>query len=144
MKRIIPLCVKPRLGVIVSIIAILDSNGKAFAQPTNDNCVNAVNLIPAAPGAACAAATTGTVANATNSGVPVGLCVGAADDDVWYMFTATSINHTITLTNIGANLAGTGGGPRIQVFSGSCGALTSVACGVSPLNITTLAVGVTY
>jgi hypothetical protein len=128
----------------VLVIAILQANSEAFAQPINDNRAAATVLFPAAPGAACAGATTGTVANATNSGVPVGLCVGNPDDDVWYQFTATSVNHTITITNIGANLAGTGAGPRIQLFSGTCGALTSVACGLSPVAATTLSVGAVY
>jgi hypothetical protein len=76
--------------------------------------------------------------------VAVAPCIGNPDDDVWYRFTTTSTDHVITLSNLGANLTGTGGGPRIQLFSGACGGLTSVACGTTTINITTLARNVTY
>jgi hypothetical protein len=145
MKKLLHVCAKLPFCIIVLLISILQLNNSAFAQaPANDNCALAIALTPGAPGAACAGSTAGTVANATNSGIGVAPCAGNPDDDVWYKFTTTSTDHVITLTNLGANLTGTGGGPRMQLFSGVCGALTSVACGTTTINITTLARGVTY
>ncbi|MDP4263941.1 MAG: hypothetical protein Q8941_15545 [Bacteroidota bacterium] len=145
MKTILHKCAKLPFCIILLLISVLQLSNTAFAQaPANDNCATAVVLTPAAPGAACAAATVGTVANATNSGIAVGPCGGNPDDDVWYTFTSTSTDHVITLSALGANLTGTGGGSRIQLFSGTCGALTSIACGTTSINITTLGRGVTY
>jgi hypothetical protein len=141
MKRTLLLCVRPSIALF---ILIFQFNHTAFAQPANDNCATAVLLTPGAAGAACAGSTAGTVAFATNSGIGVAPCIGAADDDVWYRFTTTSTDHTITLSNPGSNLTGTGGGPRMQLFSGVCGTLTSVACGTTSIVNTTLAKGVVY
>lgn len=110
----------------------------AIAQPANNNCANAVLLTS---NTNCVN-TAGTVQNATNSGIPVAPCTGIADDDVWYRFVTTSTDHTITLSNIGANLNTSG--PRMQLFSGTCAGLTSVACGTTSIAVTTLARNTTY
>jgi hypothetical protein len=106
--------------------------------PANDVCTGAVSLIPAA---ACAigaggSAADGTLVNASNSGLAGG-CVGTADDDVWYTFVAQYVSQTVTISNIGTNIAvngsGMGGSVVAEVFStsdGTCsGTLTSIACG---------------
>ncbi len=91
------------------------------AQPANDNCSGAVTLTAGTP-------VSGTVWNATaSSSIPTGCSVGNPDDDVWYRFTATSSGvATITLSAVGTELDASGA--IIQLFSGSCGSLTSVAC----------------
>src|SRR5450432_533210 len=109
--------------------------------PTNDLCANA---IPITSGAACTPVT-GTVNYATFTTGTTTSCAGAGVKyDVWYSFVAQSANPTITLSNIGANFAAQN--PGIQVFSGSCAALTSMGCGITtsytaPLGLT---VGNTY
>ncbi len=112
----------------------------ALAQPANDNCAASVLLTSAT---SCIN-TAGTVQNATNSGVAVAPCTGNPDDDVWYRFVTASTDHTITLSNLGSNLNTSGA--RFQLFSGACGTLTSVACGIgtTPLTVTTLARNTTY
>lgn len=111
---------------------------RAQAQPANDNCANAVLLTS---GTSCVN-TTGTVVSATNSGIAVAPCTGNPNDDVWYRFVSSSTDHTITLSNIGSNLNTSG--PRIQLFSGTCAGLTSVACGTTSIALTTLARNTTY
>lgn len=49
-------------------------------------------------------------------------CVGTADDDVWYRFVATSTSHSVTVTG------SAGFDAVLQVFSGPCSALVSMAC----------------
>lgn len=49
-------------------------------------------------------------------------CVGNADDDVWYQFTATSTSHQITV------VPSAGLDPVVQLFSGTCSSLISLAC----------------
>jgi len=107
--------------------------------PVNDECIGALNLIQ---GANCVN-TTGTVAYATESQVA---CVGTANEDVWYKFTATSAGASITVD----------GSPQFdgvfQVFSGnSCASLTSLNCtdvssegDVESSVISNLTIGQTY
>ena len=110
----------------------------ASAQPANDNCAAAATLVS---NGSCAI---GTVVNATNSGVAIAPCTGTANDDVWYQFVTTSTDHTIQLSGIGSNLNTSGA--RFQLLSGTCGALTHVACGsgTTALSVTTLARNTTY
>lgn len=49
-------------------------------------------------------------------------CVGTADDDVWYSFTATGTAHDISLS------ASSSFDPVVELFLGSCGSLTSIWC----------------
>ncbi|RYE22115.1 MAG: T9SS type A sorting domain-containing protein [Sphingobacteriales bacterium] len=109
-------------------------------RPLNDYCANAIALTS---GATCVPVT-GTVNNATPSAPLVAHCgTGTVRYDVWYSFVAQSVNPSIALTNIGAGFLD----PRVQVFSGTCGSLTQIACNTAaimqthPLN---LIVGNTY
>jgi hypothetical protein len=45
---------------------------------------------------------------------------------VWYKFTATSTSSTINVTNLKANL--TAASTYLEVFTGTCGSFTVVAC----------------
>ena len=108
-------------------------------QPTNDNCAGAVLLTP---GAACTN-TAGTLDLATSNTTGVIASCWAANtyNDVWYSFVATNATHTVTLSNMGANVTT----PRIQIYSGSCGALAIVGCATtSSLTQAGLSIGATY
>ena len=59
------------------------------------------------------------------AGVP-GSCGDANSADIWYKFTATTQWPVITISNLGANLKAAT--PVVQLLSGTCGALTSLAC----------------
>lgn len=101
--------------------------------PANDDCAGAISLTS---GAVCVN-TGGTLVGATYSTIsPLG-CGVANRNDVWYSFVAVSSNPTITLSSAPAN-------PRIQLFSGSCGSLTSLSCGNTSLTASGLTVGNTY
>jgi large repetitive protein len=70
-----------------------------FAQPANDSCGAAIALIPQPFGTTCATGTAGTTNGATPSPFAPS-CLGVqADDDVWYMFTATSQSVVIRINN---------------------------------------------
>jgi len=66
---------------------------------------------------------------------------------VWYSFTATASSHLIQLSNI-RPLSIDGAFAEMEVFSGSCGTLTSLSCfgmaGFEGGNISGLTVGQTY
>jgi trimeric autotransporter adhesin len=108
-------------------------------MPSNDACSNAIVLTP---GATCipAITVTGTMTNATQTaGVTDNPNCGNEDGyDVWYRFTATSLAHSINLTNIGASFMCTqtvvtpnwNFSRHINIYSGSCpgAGLVPVAC----------------
>ncbi len=86
---------------------------QTFSQ--SDNCSSATVIIP---NATCIN-TSGTSSGATQS-IPG--CVGTADDDVWYQFTATQTSHQITVSPSASY------DPVVQLFSGACASLNSLYC----------------
>ena len=102
--------------------------------PSNDECANAITLYS---NTTCTN-TSGTLASATPStGIPLGCAAAGTYYDVWYTFAAANSSETITTT-------GLSGSPALQLYSGSCGSLTSVACGTTSIAATGLSVGSTY
>ena len=83
--------------------------------PGNDNCSGAKVLT--VNGACVNTATTSYGATQSMTG-----CSGTADDDVWFMFTANNYTQTI-------QVAGSSGMDAVvELFSGTCGALSSITC----------------
>ncbi|WP_396151445.1 hypothetical protein [Flavobacterium sp.] len=110
-------------------------------NPINDNCPNAIAL-PVNPDLSCSLTTSGTSEYASQSRTG---CTGTADDDVWYSFVAVSDFQVITVT------PGTMNNVVFEVFSGNCGALTSIVCrnlttgsSAETANVTGLTIGSTY
>lgn len=93
-----------------------------FSTPANDECSTATQLV-AGNGPLCTTAAHGYVIAATASAQP-NTCSGAADDDVWYEFTATATTHIITLSGI------TGGDQDLvhAVYQNNCDALLLRYC----------------
>ncbi len=118
---------KPFTLFVITIILFFN---QSFAQPSNDNCANATSLMISST---CSTVTGTLVSATTTSGLPSPSCSGVTiNHEVWYSFTATSTDPTISLSNIGTNIksttAGKGGGAVIQVLSGACGSFTNKAC----------------
>ena len=69
-------------------------------------------------------------------------CAGAVTYDVWYKFKAvTTTANTISLSGLGTNFTSSG----IQVFSGTCGSLTSIVCATGTSVVTpALTIGNVY
>lgn len=112
-----------------------------LASAQSDECVNAIAITPTFTNCSFQA---GSSANTTES-LPTCSGGGNADDDVWYSFVANSTNMTITVDPT------TGYDAVIQLYSGTCGALTSIQCedvngpnGDEVLNNQTLIIGNTY
>ena len=80
--------------------------------------------------------------NFTTASTPLDCSGGSTDDAIWYKFTAVYPYATIALHNIGSNFLSSG--PRLQLFSGSCGSMTSIACGTTTINATGLIPGDQY
>ena len=86
--------------------------------PSNNNCSSAPALTINS-GSSCGSSTNGTTVGANQSS---SACVGTADDDVWYSFVANGTSQTLTVT------PGTLSDAVLQVYSGTCVGLTSLAC----------------
>ncbi len=101
--------------------------------PANDLCTGAISLTQSS---SCVN-TAGTLIGATYSTISTIGCGTASRNDVWYSFTAMATNATIALSSAPTN-------PRLQLFSGTCGSLTSITCGTNTLTTTGLTIGNTY
>jgi len=108
-----------------------------FAQPSNDNCNNAINR-----NSSTSCNNNGyTLNNATASaGIPGVPCVVGTHYDVWFKFTASTTSHTATISSLGTNFTN----PEVAIFSGTCGALTQLACGTTTVTASGLTIGTTY
>ncbi|MCY0968005.1 T9SS type A sorting domain-containing protein [Chryseobacterium wangxinyae] len=113
-------------------------------QPGNDECANAITLT-VNPYATCTSSVQGYTLGATNSGSAVSPCYGNADDDVWFKFIATATSHKISLNNVESIGTVDSDDIYFQVFSGSCGSLSSVLCSDPSASLVTgLTVGSAY
>ncbi|REJ81296.1 MAG: T9SS C-terminal target domain-containing protein [Bacteroidetes bacterium] len=97
----------------------------------NDVCVNSVDL-GVISASSCSSPVTFSNIMASNSGVTPAMCT-ADNRDVWFRFTkpagVTDIRVSTDFTPACNPLAGT----TVQVYSGTCGALTSLGCSTSNL-----------
>lgn len=98
---------------VIFIFCLVLGVNLAYAQ--SDDCLTATVITP---GATCVN-TSGTTTGATQSFTG---CVGTANDDVWYQFTASATSHQVTVT------PSLGFDPVVQLFSGSCSSLTTISC----------------
>ena len=119
--------------------------------PANDDCGTAQSIVQETgiADATSATPTPGTIEGATDSGLAAEACngfTGTANDDVWYSFEALTSDVNITFECVDFDAV-------VQLYSGTCGALTVVACAddtvttapiVEEINATGLSVGATY
>lgn len=102
-----------------SVVVSAETAGSS--SPVNDDCAGAIAL---SAGTWCNPATfSPTCASASP---PAGGCLeGLAnpEDDVWYSFIATQAEMSLGILPHSVQF-----GPIIEVYAGSCGALTSLAC----------------
>lgn len=101
--------------------------------PANDECSGA-DLVPVNAGLDCFDVFAGSTYFATSSGAN---CQGGASNDVWLLFVATSQQHRVQLFP-SYNQDGYG----YEVYSGSCGNLTTLACAYG-YNLSTFLYGLT-
>jgi hypothetical protein len=107
----------------------------AAVAPANDLCSGAISLTSSST----CSAISGTLLNATaTAGLTACGSIDQTSAEVWYSFVAQSAYPSITLTE-----SFPGGGMKgwLQIFSGSCGTLTSLGCNASPTLNTASVVG---
>ncbi len=124
-----------------SFLLLLSHGVRAHGLPPfNDDAASAIELEVNTVCAGARATLSGATASA---GIPAG-CTGNPDDDVWFRFSALKANPTISLSNLAGSITTTGGGARIQLFSGTPGSLVSLGCGSNTLTAAGLTPGVDY
>ncbi len=108
--------------------------------PSNDNCPGAI-VVPVNPTPICQTTVSGTTANAFSS-MPG--CVGTANDDVWFKFTAVNEDQTVEILNVVA-VSGISVDMVFEVFESICGALIPIQCSdLNTATLTGLTIGNTY
>jgi trimeric autotransporter adhesin len=123
--------------ILFSVICI-----NAIAQ---DECSSAVSLTSAT---GCNNTSINLATATSNAATPLGCFAAGTYLDYWYSFTAVSTSHTVTLSVNGGNGARITD-PRVQIYSGTCGSLTSIVCGNTTgfpvtATATSLTIGQTY
>lgn len=96
------------------LFAFITNVGLAYAQPANDDCINAVSIT---------AGNTCVNTSGTNVGVvstDFDPCAEINKRNVWYKFTATNANHIVQVT-FGTMQLGI-----INAFANGCGTLTAL------------------
>jgi hypothetical protein len=102
----------------------------------NDDCTGAINLYS---NSTCINTHATLIGATPSASIPLGCAAAGTYYDTWFSFDAANATETVTLSGV------TGiGSPRVQLYSGSCGALSSVACGTTSLTASGLSVGTTY
>ena len=104
-------------------------------NPVNDDCVNAISLN-------CGQTVTGSTTTATLDGPPSSCSGGSVAPDVWYRVTGTGANIT-------ASLCGSAYDTKLEVYTGTCAALTCVGgnddfCGLQSQFTWPTTAGTTY
>ncbi len=115
-------------------ILLLFFNTIAFAQ---NECATAVTLTSST---SCNNTNINLTGATASAGIPLGCAAAGTYNDYWYQFTAAGTSQTVTLSNIGTRITS----PQLQIYSGTCGALSSVACGTTSVTGTGLTIGNTY
>jgi hypothetical protein len=94
------------------------------SAPTNDDCSGAIELPVTSGTAQVDPATEISTLGATQSQAACTGDASAANDDVWYRFTATHSAHFFATSKL------SGDDLKVQWFSGACGSLASIGCDV--------------
>lgn len=133
---------KPLLSSLLIFISIY-----LFAQ-ANNNCASATWITTDSVCVTGTSRLTGqTVSSATYEALAIpNSCSYVNARDVWYKFVARTKYPVITLSNLTGSL--TSSNARIQLFSGTCGAFSEIACGtgatLTPALVNPLTPGNTY
>jgi hypothetical protein len=104
----------------------------------SDDCAGAVTLVS---NSTCNTTTSTLIGATASAGVPAGCASAGTHYDVWFKFVAVTAIETITFAKVSpSNISS----PELQLFSGTCGSLTSLQCGTTSISATGLTVGNTY
>ncbi|MCF8239719.1 MAG: gliding motility-associated C-terminal domain-containing protein [Saprospiraceae bacterium] len=120
--------------ILLLSLSFLFTWSSLFAQPANDDCVNAIPLPDVTNW--CSGFEAYTSVGATPSGYGAPTCAGGALQDVWFSFVAEATDVTIVIN--GKTGQGSGGSlmlPIVVLYSGTCGGtINELECGQNNVN----------
>lgn len=130
-----------------------DINFDLCIKAANDECAGAITVVPNVTDT-CSAPVSGSTVGATVSST-TGTCSSTPSGDVWFKFVATDTFYTVHLNDVvSSNAAAVSNTFGLVAYSGNCGALTELACGMginssvvsvpAYLNVAGLTAGDTY
>lgn len=102
----------------------------------NDECAGAINLYS---NSTCINTHATLIGATPSASIPLGCAAAGTYYDTWFSFDAANATETVTLSNVTSI-----SNPTVQLYSGSCGALSSVACGTTSLTASGLSIGARY
>jgi trimeric autotransporter adhesin len=146
----------PKLKFFVFTLFVFCFKSSLLAQ--SNTCAGATLIVSDSTCKAGGSQLTGTLSGSTYTAGDIGTttsaCTFVASQDVWYKFVAKSQYPNIALSSLGSNFLNgftTPANiiPKLQLFSGTCGSFTEIACANnSPITITplgtALVIGDTY
>ncbi len=106
-------------SILISLFAVF-FGATVYAQPANDNCVNAQTLTVGAP---CANGTNAAATVQPGEPTAAGCWGGVANRTVWYKFT-TGVAGTYTISTDNGGTTDT----QLKLYSGTCAAPVLVGC----------------
>lgn len=108
------------------------------APLTGDECATAISLTS---NSGCINTASTLVGITASSGIPSGCASAGTHYDRWFQFVAVQSSELITFKKDNpSNISN----PELQLFSGGCGTLTSLQCGITSIAATGLTPGATY
>jgi hypothetical protein len=100
---------------IIFLISTLSLLSVAFAQPANDNCINAEALTDLE--GFCSTGAPYTTSAATTEGLTPGCWTGSSNNNVWFKFTAINVGLNIEINGVSLS------DPQVALISTACGAV---------------------
>ena len=120
-----------KLNLYLFIIFFLNclSGGPLFAQPANDECINAISLDDVQGW--CSEPRAYTLIGATQSADAPPFCFpnNQTIRDIWFSFVAVAVDVNVSIVgNVAVNSGGSLNNPQLAIYSGTCGSLTEIGC----------------
>ena len=114
---------------LIAVVLTLTTS-QLFAQPSNDECINATELTNVSNWCSQAGAFNNNGATESSEASPGCFPNNQVSNDVWYSFTAlgTVLNVSVIGDNDPNAPGGTMSNPQVAIYSGSCNNLTEIGC----------------
>jgi hypothetical protein len=110
--------------LLISLPSILKA-----AAPPNDNCTGITATYVLVSSTTCTNSNFTLDQATASTGFLAGCASAGTHYDVWFSFVAASSTQTVAIGGFSNTTKITN--PEIQLFSGSCGSLTSIICGTT-------------
>lgn len=117
------------MRIITTVLLAITITTLAWAQPSNDECIDAIELTDVQNWCSEAGAYTNVDATVSPQANPTCFPNTQPNNDVWFSFLALSNTVNVSVTgNVPGNLGGTLDSPQVAIYDGDCTGLIDVGC----------------